>query len=144
MKKYFYLLIFFSIILVSFSCKSHHQIPFKSVPNETAKLMINKYLTPDSTADTSFKEVPKRLDLDAETLKTFTEKNKDGKVEEVRFILAAYLDARPTYLKNTILLRVKRGKDMYYFYDLRVQIDQSTKAEIAGPVCPPPPDCGDN
>ena len=147
MKNYFYLLICFGMFLASCSHSSHN-IPFQPVGSDTAIKMISKYLTPDSTADTSFREVPKRLDLDAETLKTFTEKNKNGKVVKVRFILAAYLDHREMYLKNTILLRILRDNKEYYYYDLRVPVDPETgivisMAQEKSPVCPLPPDCGD-
>jgi hypothetical protein len=151
MKNSFYLLICFSLFIASLSSCSHSSsgIPFKHVSKDTASKMIKKYLKPEPTADTNFREVPKLLALDAKTLKTFTEKNKDGDVTEIRFILAAYLDSGlMTGLKNTILLQLKRTNNVYYYYDLRVQWDPVANTAVIGPklnkdnsICPPPMDC---
>ena len=65
----------------------------------------------------------------------------------MNFIISAYLDERPLYLKNTVLMQIGRekgGKTYYSFYDLRQpvstqEIDMSLKQGL--PLCPPPPDC---
>ena len=146
-----YLLISYSIFLASCG-QSSSKILFKPVRNDTAKLMVSKYLTPLPTADTTFKEVPKMLGLDTKTMKSFT----DGKdVIGIKFILAAYLADSTTALlsKNTILLQVKskKGNDnIYNYYDLRVQWDPKTNTPIKHSdalldpndfICPPPNDC---
>lgn len=148
MKHSFYLLICFSLFLASCSDTSSPGIPYKPVPKDTARLMILKYLTPGSNADTSFLEVPKVLSFDPKTLKTFTEKTKEGEVTEVRFILAAYLDSnRLVGLKNTSLLQIKRTDNKYYYYDLRIQWDPKKNVLVPDNVnpkdgvCPPPVDC---
>jgi hypothetical protein len=145
MKKYFYFLASISLFLASCHSDSDDKervIPFKPVPNETAKKMIGKYFSQPPTADTNYREVPRLILFDAETVKSFTSDNKDGKVTDVNFMIAAYLDERPVYLKNTMLLQIGRMKDstkQYYFYDLR----ESTKSVSSGggSLCPPPQEC---
>jgi hypothetical protein len=152
MKNLFYLLICFSIFMASCSAPSSPGIPYKPVTRDTAKLMILKYLTPGATtADTSFREVPKKLDIDVKTLKTFTADSKDGKVKVVKFILSAYLESNIQIgLKNTILLqvvRVKDEKEVLYYYDLRKNWDPVTNRLVphieggSNTVCPLPADC---
>jgi len=147
MKKLFILPLVSGILLMSCGGSHSGEIPFKPVANDTAGKMILKYLKPEPGADTNFREVPKVLSLDAKTLETFTAKNKEGDVLETRFILAAYLDSnRISGLKNTILLRVKRSNDKYYYYDLRIQWDPKSHKAVpdvdkGNGVCPPPIDC---
>lgn len=138
-----YLLLFAALFLVSCAAQ---KIPFKSVPNEDAQKMYKYYLDPTSSADHSFKEVPKILSLDKKTLKTFT---KAGKADEVKFILAAYLPGTtPVPLnKNTILLQImslKDGLKVFSYYDLRQQLDPKTLIVLDNndTVCPKPDDCG--
>lgn len=123
-------------------------IPFKPVSTDTAKMMILRYLKPQPGVDTSFGEVPKVLSLDPVTMRTFAEKNKEGEVEEIRIILAAYLDSnRLAGLKNTYLLQIHRSDKKYYYYDLRVQWDPKTNSirplgnDPKDKVCPLPADC---
>lgn len=145
MKNYFYLLICSGIFLAS--CKSHKapEIPFKQVPNDTASLMWKKYNNQPPLADTNYREVPRMYGFDAETLESFTEESKDGDVVEVNFMIAAYLDDRPVYLKNTVLMQIVREKEKkkyYYFYDLRQPLNAMSTTKGGGlPLCPPPPDC---
>ncbi len=145
MKKSFYFLIGLGIFLAS--CGSHKppEIPFRQVPNDTASLMVKKYLVPPPQADTSYIEVPKMYGFNAETLESFTEKSDSGEVVEVNFIIAAYLDTPPVYLKNTVLMQIVRElekKKYYYFYDLREPVSNSNMSLKPGlPLCPPPPDC---
>lgn len=149
MKNCFYLLICFGLLLTSCADKSSPGIPYKPVPKDTARMMILKYLKAEPGADTTFREVPKVLSFDTKTLKTFTEKDKEGEVTEIRFILAAYLDSnRLTGLKNTSLLQIKRSDNKYYYYDLRVQWDPAnntiapvTTGNPKDNVCPLPADC---
>lgn len=145
MKKYFYLLICFGIFLAS--CGSHQtpQIPYGAVANDTAGSMVKKYMSQPPHADTSYREVPKMFGFNKETMESFIAKSDEGEVVEVNFMIAAYLDERPEYLKNTVLLQIVREKEekkQYYFYDLRKPIstlDMSLKGGL--PLCPPPPDC---
>ena len=145
MKNYFYLLICSAIFLAS--CGSHKapEIPFRRVPNDTAGLMVIKYLGQPPKADTSYMEVPKMYGFGTETVESFTAESDSGKVVEVNFMIAAYLDERPEYLKNTVLLQIvreKEGKKYYYFYDIRQPVrtlDITTGGGL--PLCPPPPDC---
>lgn len=145
MKKSFYYLMGLGIFLAS--CGSHKspEIPFKQVPNDTASLMVKKYLVQPPQADTSYIEVPKMYGFDTKTLESFTAKSDSGEVVEVNFMIAAYLDVRPVYLKNTVLLQIVREKDKkkyYYFYDLREPVTNSNMSFKGGlPLCPPPPDC---
>jgi len=148
MKNYFYLLICFSIFLAS--CGSHKkapEIPFKQIPNDTASLMVKKYNSQPPQADTSYREVPRMYGFDIKQLETFTAESDSGKVVEVNFMISAYLDERPMYLKNTVLMQIGRekgNKKYYSFYDLRQpfstpDIDISLQGGL--PLCPPPPDC---
>lgn len=145
MKNYFYLLICSGIFLAS--CGSHKapEIPYGAVANDTASAMVKKYLGQPPQADTSYLEVPKMFGFNRETMEAFIAKSDEGEVVEVNFMIAAYLDERPEYLKNTVLLQIVREKEtkkQYYFYDLRKPIstlDMSLKGGL--PVCPPPPDC---
>lgn len=144
MRNYFYLLIGSGIFLAS--CGSHKppEIPFKQVPTETATLMWKKYNSQPPTADTNYREVPRMYGFDTETLESFTAKSDSGKVLEVNFMIAAYLDERPEYLKNTVLMQIVREKDKkkhYYFYDLRQLLKPLVNGEGGLPMCPPPKDC---
>ncbi|HMK27594.1 MAG TPA: hypothetical protein VK483_16295 [Chitinophagaceae bacterium] len=148
MKKYFYLLICFGIFLAS--CGSHKppEIPFKQIPKDTASLMWKKYNVPPIQADTSYREVPKMYGFDITTLETITAQSDSGKVVEVNFFIAAYLDVRPEYEKNTVIMQIVRERDSkkyYYFYDLRQRLGplltSTTGGEQGLPLCPPPPDC---
>ena len=145
MKKFFYFLIGPGIFLAS--CGSHKapEIPFKQIPNDTASLMWKKYNVPPIQADTSYIEVPKMYGFDIETLESCTAKSDSGKVVEVNFLMAAYLDERPMYEKNTVLMQIVRekgNKKHYYFYDIRKPITTLGQTSDGGlPLCPPPPDC---
>lgn len=146
MKNYFYLLICSGMFLAS--CGSHKppEIPFKQIPNETASLMWKKYNSQPPTADTNYREVPKMYGFDKETMESFIAKSNEGKVTDVNFMIVAYLDERPEYLKNTVLMQIVREKEkkkVYYFYDLRQPLEPVDKDEAAKglPVCPPPKDC---
>jgi hypothetical protein len=153
MKNISYFLICLSIFLAACDSKKSPEpdipasrltpaaIPFKRVPNDTASLMIRKYFSQPPMADTSYREVPRLLRLDAETVKSFTAGNKEGEVVQVNFMIAAYLDNRPFLLKNTMLLQIGRQKEkriVYEYYDLR-----ESKTTFAGgsTLCPPPLDC---
>jgi hypothetical protein len=155
MKNINYLLICFGIFLASCgspSSPSSPKVPFKPVGNDTAKLMIKKYLTPESTADTTFKEVPKMVGLDTKTIKSFITGND---VLGIKFILAAYLSDTVTapLAKNTILLQIKMKKgagNIFNYYDLRVQWDPNSNTLVKSSgvlwdendfICPPPDDC---
>ena len=146
MKKYFYLLICFGMFLVS--CGSHKkapEIPFKQIRNDTASLMWKKYNVAPIQADTSYIEVPKMYGFDIKTLESITAQSDSGKVAEVNFFIAAYLDDHPIYEKNTIILQIVReleGKKYYYFYDVRKPVNRLGQTTDGGlPLCPPPPDC---
>jgi hypothetical protein len=145
MKNYFYLLICSGIFLTS--CGSHKppEIPFKQIPNDTASLMWKKYNSQPPTADTNYREIPRMYGFDTETLKSFTAESDSGKVTDVNFMIAAYLDERPEYLKNTVLMQIVREKDSkkyYYFYDIRQPIKTLNMSVTGGlPLCPPPKDC---
>jgi hypothetical protein len=146
MKNYFYLLICSGMFLVS--CGSHKkapEIPFKQIQNDTASKMILKYNGQPPQADTNYREVPRMYGFDIKQLESFTAESDSGKVVEVNFMISAYLDERPVYLKNTVLMQIGRekgGKIYYSFYDLRdpvSNLDVSLKGGL--PLCPPPPDC---
>ena len=145
MKKSFYYLIGLGIFLAS--CGSHKtpEIPFKQIQNDTASLMWKKYNSQPPTADTSYSEIPRMYGFDTKTLESFITESNEGKVVEVNFMIAAYLDERPMYLKNTILMQIGREKDTktyYSFYDLREPVNTLNSTEKPGfPLCPPPPDC---
>jgi hypothetical protein len=144
MRKSIYSLICFGIFLAS--CGSHKpaEIPFKQIPNDTAILMWKKYNSEPPTADTNYREVPRMYGFDTETLESITETSDAGKVTDVNFMIAAYLDERPEYLKNTVLMQIVRAKDKkkyYYFYDLRQPLKAMVKGEGGLPMCPPPKDC---
>jgi hypothetical protein len=144
MKKSIYLLICSGILFAS--CKSHKppEIPYKQVPNATATLMWKKYNSLPPTADTNYREVPRMYGFDEETLESITANSDSGKVTAVNFMIAAYLDERPEYLKNTVLMQIAREKDKktdYYFYDLRQPTEAMAKVGGGLPVCPPPKDC---
>jgi hypothetical protein len=146
MKKYFYFLASISLFLASCDSDSDDKgrvIPYKMVPNDTAKLMIKKYFSQPPAADTNYREVPRLIRFDAETVKSFTSDSNDGKVAEVNFMIAAYLDDRPFLLKNTMLLQIARENGsvkQYYFYDLR-EPNKSINAAGGSTLCPPPQDC---
>jgi hypothetical protein len=129
------------------SCGSHKEpeIPFGSVPNDTASLMIMKYQGQPPKADTNYREVPRLYGFDEETMESLIAKSNEGEVIEVNFMIAAYLDERPMYLKNTVLIQVVREKEKkkaYYFYDLRKPLNTMQVNKGGGlPLCPPPQDC---
>jgi hypothetical protein len=145
MKNYLYLLICSCIFLAS--CGSHKppEIPFQQISKDTAGLMWKKYNSTPPTADTSYREVPKMYGFDTETLKSLSATSDEGKVLDVNFFIAAYLDERPEYSKNTVLMQIVREKDRkkyYYFYDVRQPITTLSATKGGGlPLCPPPPDC---
>jgi hypothetical protein len=145
MRNYFYLLICSGIFIAS--CGSHKapEIPFKQVPNATASLMWKKYNSQPPTADTNYREIPRMYGFDTETLNSFTAASDSGKVTDVNFMIAAYLDDRPLYFKNTVLMQIVREKDKkkyYYFYDLRQPVSTLNVSKGGGlPLCPPPADC---
>jgi hypothetical protein len=146
MKNYFYLLICFAMFLAS--CGSHKKapvIPFKQISNDTATKMVQKYNNQPPQADTSYREVPRMYGFDISQIEAFTSESDSGKVVEVNFMISAYLDERPVYLKNTVLMQIGRekgGKTYYAFYDLRQPVNTLDMPIKQGlPLCPPPPDC---
>ena len=145
MKKSFYYLIGLGLFLASCGSHKSSKVPFGAVPNDTAILMVKKYNSQPPTADTSYSEVPRMYGFDTKTLESIIANSNEGKVVAVNFMIAAYLDARPMYLKNTILMQIGREKDKkiyYYFYDLREPLNTLGSTEMPSlPLCPPPPDC---
>ena len=146
MKNYFYLLISFGMFLAS--CGSHKkgsEVPFKQISNDTATKMVQKYNSQPPQADTSYREVPRMYGFDIKQIEAFTAESDSGKVVEVNFMISAYLDERPVYLKNTVLMQIGRekgNKTYYSFYDLRQPVSNLNINLKGGlPLCPPPPDC---
>ena len=151
MKNYFYLLICIGMFLASCGSHGSHkkapEIPFKQVSNDTASKMVKKYNNQPPQADTSYREVPRMYGFDIKQLEAFTAETDSGKVVEVNFMISAYLDERPMYLKNTVLMQIGRekgNKTYYAFYDLRQPVstpDINISLKPGLPLCPPPPDC---
>jgi hypothetical protein len=139
MKKTIYLLL--SAVLFLASCASQ-KIPYKTVPNDEAAKMINHYFDSTSSANHSFLETPKVIGIDKKILKTFT---KGGKVEQIKFIVAAYLPGTSTIQgkKNTILLKIIKdndGKKTFFYYDMR-KPEAKMVSDKDDTVCPLPIDC---